>query len=87
MRTHLHSIRNQEVSAHSLLFARYLAGQIPDAAWQQIMNILDAEGTSMEERVALASFLSDACGEVGPESVKVPRLEEVEDFVTLTRAA
>jgi hypothetical protein len=51
------------------------------------MSILDADHTTMEERVALASFISDACSEVGPESVKVPMPNEVQDFVTLTRAA
>jgi hypothetical protein len=70
-----------------VLFARYVSGQISDPAWTQIMSILDADHTTMEERVALASFISDACSEVGPESVKVPMLNEVQDFVTLTRAA
>jgi hypothetical protein len=71
----------------SLLFARYVAGQIADPAWSQIMAILDAEDTSMDERVALANFISDAFQDLGPDDVKVPPSNEVRDFVTLTRAA
>lgn len=83
----MHTLRQNDVTAMSLLFARYVAGQIDDPAWTQIMAILDAEETSAEERVALVSFISDACQDLGPEEVKVPRTEEVRDFVTLMRAA
>ena len=89
MRNHLHtrSFGARNATALSVLFARYIAGQINDKAWTQIMSILDADTTPMEERVALANFISDAYQDLGPESVKVPKLEEVQDFVTLTRAA
>lgn len=83
----LHSVSGRNVTAMSLLFARYVAGQIADPAWNQIMAILDAEDTSMDERVALANFISDAFQDLGPDDVKVPLSDEVRDFVTLTRAA
>ncbi|MEX0747528.1 MAG: hypothetical protein WED81_00190 [Rhodothermales bacterium] len=89
MHSNLHprSFGARNVTALSVLFARYVSGQISDSAWTQIMSILDADDTTMEERVALASFISDACRDLGPESVNVPKLNEVQDFVTLTRAA
>lgn len=72
---------------HSLLLARYVAGQIDDPAWSEIMNIMDAAGPSPSERAALADFLNDAVCELGPTAIKVPQIEEVEEFLTYTRAA
>ncbi len=83
----LHTLRGSKVTAMSLLFARYVAGQITDSAWDEIMDLLDAEETTMEERVALANFISDAWQDLGPDEVKVPGIEEVRDFVMMTRAA
>lgn len=83
----LHTLRGSKVTAMSLLFARYVAGQITDPAWEDIMDLLDAEETTMEERVALANFINDAWQDLGPEEIKVPRIEEVRDFVSLTRMA
>jgi len=83
----LHSIGESKTTGMSLLFARYVAGQIADPAWNRIMSILDADDTSMEERVALANFISDAYQELGPNNIEVPKTDEVRDFVTLTRAA
>lgn len=87
MHANLHTLHGTSVAAMSLLFARYVAGQIPDPAWSQIMTILDGADASAEERVALANFISDACQDLGPAEVKVPKADEVHDFVTLTRAA
>lgn len=83
----LHTLRGSKVTAMSYLFARYVAGQITDPAWDEIMDLLDAEETTMEERVALANFISDAWQDLGPDEIKVPRVEEVKDLVTLTRMA
>lgn len=87
MHAKLHTLQPTHSTPTSLLFARYVAGQISDPAWRQIMNILDATDTSNEERIALMNFISDACFDLGPDEVKVPQASEVHDFVTMTRAA
>lgn len=87
MQANVHTLRESKVTAMSLLFARYVAGQIADPAWGQIMSILDSADTSTEERVALASFISDACNDLGPSEVEVPKVEEVHDIVSIARAA
>lgn len=87
MHASLHQISGKATPAMSLLFARYVAGQIADPAWGRIMSILDSSDASADERVALASFISDAFQDLGPNEVKVPAVEEVEELVTLSRAA
>lgn len=76
-----------EATALSLLFARFLSGQIPDVSWTQMMSILDEDVTSIEERAGLVNFLSDACHDLGPDAVEVPPVSDVEDLVTMMRAA
>ena len=76
-----------ESTALSLLFARFVSGQIPDAAWTQMMSILDDAAPNEEERSALVNFLSDACSDLGARSVEVPAPSEMRDYVTLMRAA
>ena len=87
MHASLHQISSNATPAMSLLFARYVAGQIADPAWGRIMRILDSSDASADERVALASFISDAFQDLDPSEVKVPAVEEVEELVTLSRAA
>lgn len=87
MQANVHTLHGSKVTAMSLLFARYVAGQIADPAWGQIMNILDSDDTSTDERVALASFISDACNDLGPSEVEVPKIDEIYDFVSIARAA
>lgn len=83
----VHTLHANDVTAMSLLFARYVAGQIADPAWVQIMSILDSDDTSAEERVALANFISDAYQDLGPTEVEVPKADEVFDFMSIARAA
>lgn len=85
MNASLHAARPRTLSAHSLLFARYVTGQIKESSWRQITRVFDAEVASHDERDAFASFISDAWNEVGPDSLDVPRLEEVEEMLTFTR--
>ncbi len=76
-----------EATALSLLFARYVAGHISDTSWSQMMSTLDDGATSLEERLALVNFLNDACIDLGPEAVNVPAVADVDDLVTVLRAA
>ncbi len=87
MHATLHTLPGHGATAMSLLFARYVAGQISDPAWGQIMSVFDSNDATMEERIALASFISDAWHDLGPNEVEVPKVEEVHDFVTIARAA
>lgn len=70
------------LSPGSLLFAHYVAGRIDDPVWREIMKILDADATPEGDREALANFLGDALRELGPEAVRVPRMEEVREMLT-----
>lgn len=83
----LHTLYSNGDTAMSHLFARYVAGEISDGAWDHIMNIFDSGDALPEEREALANFISDACLDLGPGEVEVPKADEVNDFVTITRAA
>lgn len=76
-----------EATALSLLFTRFVSGEIPDASWAQMMSILDEDITSLEERSGLVNFLSDACSDLGPDAVEVPPVGDVEDLVMMMRAA
>ena len=87
MNASLHPAHRRSLSALSLLFARYVAGQINEAAWQQLSNVFDAGVASLDERDAFAYFVSDAYNELGPEALKVPHLDEVEAMLTCTRGA
>lgn len=86
MNASLHpAIRARSLSALSLLFARYVAGQINDSNWERIMRVFDTGEASPDERVAFANFISDVCIELGPEAVNVPQPEEVDEMLTWTR--
>lgn len=89
MATTLHSgaISTAEATALSLLFTRFVSGEISEAVWDQMMSVLDEGETSLEERSALVNFLSDACTDLGPDSVEIPALGDVDDLIPMTRAA
>lgn len=69
------------LTAMPLLFARYVAGQIDDPFWDQFMQVLDANDTPPDERLALAAFFNDAFAELEPSAVKLPRHGEVEELL------
>ena len=64
-----------------LLFARYVAGQIEDPFWDQFMQVLDANDTPPAERLALAAFLNDAFFDLGPDTITMPKSEELRDLL------
>ena len=74
-------------SALRVLFSLYLTGKIADALWSQMMNVLDNHATNTDEREALALFFMDAFRELGPESTKIPREEEVQEILTMMHSA
>ena len=74
-------------SALRVLFSLYLTGKIADALWHQMMNVLDTHATNADEREALALFFMDAFRELGPESTKIPREEEVQDLIKMMHSA
>ena len=63
------------------LFARYVAGQIADTFWDRLMQVLDANDTPPEERLALAAFLNDAFFELGLDTIKMPQSDEVKELL------
>ena len=69
------------------LFARYVSGQIDDMPWSNLMDAIDADALSSQERMAMAEFFSDALEEFGPDAMSIPKLDEMQDLLTQTRAA
>lgn len=70
-----------------MLFARYVSGQIADAVWAQIMSVIDADGTTEQERTALTAWVHDALEDLGPQVLKLPKVDEVQDLLVAMRAA
>lgn len=79
--------RRTDTTPLSLLFSRYVAGEISDGSWMHIMSLLDESEVGADERMALVDFFNDACTDLGPSAVNVPALSEVEDYVEMLRAA
>ena len=63
------------------LLAHYVAGDISDAAWRRITNLLDAAAAA-PHREALARFLEDALRDLGPGNVKLPKVDEAEELIS-----
>ena len=51
------------------------------------MHVFDTYTAGSEEREALALFVMDAFRELGPESMKIPREDEVQELLTMMRSA
>jgi hypothetical protein len=79
--------RHRHLPALSVLFARYVSGQINDAIWEQISRLLDAEDTTPDERMGLVNFISDAWDDLGLDAVDLPKLDEIQDLLIPTRIA
>ncbi len=47
-------------SAFMILLARYVSGQITDSQWERLNGVLDAEGVTINERMAFARFVNEA---------------------------
>ncbi|RMF58119.1 MAG: hypothetical protein D6746_10055 [Bacteroidetes bacterium] len=71
-------------SALAVLLARYVRGQIAEAAWHNLMQAFDADEISGPERLALARFVNDLLSERGAQA-EIPRLEEIQDLLAETR--
>ena len=65
--------------ALSLLFLRYVAGQITEARWAEFGALLDDTDATTGERDALARFVLDATDE------PLPTPAEVADLLTAMR--
>lgn len=71
-------------SALPLLFARYVAGQIAQAQWDDFAGAFDAADASADERAAFAAFYLETTS--GGEDVQLPKPDELEDLLAATRA-
>lgn len=78
---HTHRTRTARVAPMSLLFARYVAGQIEDSFWDQFMQVLDANDTPPQDRLAFAAFFNDAVSVMEPGAVKPPHSQELADLL------
>lgn len=72
------------VPALSLLFARYVAGQIAEAQWAPIVAVLDAAEARPEERAAFANYCLDALAE--GDEVIVPAPADLRETLAIARA-
>ena len=73
-------------SSLSILFTRYLNGDINESAWRRMMSTLDREGISPKERMALARFITEAIDERKPGRLNLPGPEELDELLTDLRA-
>lgn len=74
-------------SALRVLFSLYLTGKIAETMWDQMMSVFDTYAANSGEREALALFFMDAFRELGPESTKIPKEEEVQELLSVMRSA
>ncbi|MEM8557610.1 MAG: hypothetical protein AAGG50_07290 [Bacteroidota bacterium] len=65
----------------SLLFLRYVAGQITETRWSSLAALLDDTDATVTERDALARFFLDTAADA-----PLPTLPEVTDLLTEMRA-
>ncbi len=72
------------VNAMSLLLARYITGEIAEAQFADVTDLLDETDASANERAAFARFYLDALTLDG--DVKMPRTEEVSEILNIARA-
>jgi len=74
----------QRAEALSLLLGRYIAGEIAEAQFADVTELLDETDASSEERAAFARFYLDALSADG--DVKMPKTEDLGDFLDIARA-
>ncbi len=74
----------QRAQALSLLLGRYIAGEIAEAQFADVTDLLDETDATSEERAAFARFYLDALAVEG--EVKMPKLEELNDVLNIARA-
>ena len=67
------------------LLELYVSGQITETSWSRLMGVFDDHTLSKPEREALATFYSQAVGELGPDKVNMPKPHETLDLLTETR--
>ena len=80
--TSSHSL--QRAQALSLLLGRYITGEIAEAQFADLTELLDETDASSEERAAFARFYLDALSTDG--EVKMPKNEDLRDFLDIARA-
>ena len=75
----------QRLPALALLMARYVAGQIAEAQFHAVSDLLDEADVSPDERAAFARFYLDALA-AGEDAAALPRADELADLLALARA-
>lgn len=79
-------ITNQQRSMLQLLFARYITGQLTEAAWNKFTEVFDSVDASRDHRLAFAAFFTDAAREHGTENIQMPRADELGELIGIIRA-
>ncbi len=69
-------------SALSVLFSRYLNGDITERAWDKMMKTFDHEGVSAKERMAYARFMTEVIDDSKRDKLNVPAPQEMSDILT-----
>ena len=78
--------RSPGKSALRVLFSLYLTGKIAETMWEQMMSLFDTYANP-DEREALALFFMESFRELGPESTKIPKIDEVQDLLSVMHSA
>ncbi len=71
----------------SVLFARYINGQITEKVWQRFTDLIDSIETGLSDREALVDFFLDALDDIGLDAIKLPPRKEAEELVAAIRVA
>lgn len=69
-------------TALSVLFSRYLNGDITERAWRRMMRTFDHEGVSATDRMAFARFMTEVIDESEEGRLNVPAPEEMTDILS-----
>jgi len=74
-------------TALSMLFSRYLNGDIHEGAWRKMMRTLDDESLQPNERIAFARYMNEMIAESQRDGFNIPAPEEVREILSASRAA
>ena len=73
-------------TAFSVLFSRYINGDITERVWKRMMRTFDHEGITATERMAFARFMTEVIDDEKDGRLNVPAPEEMSAILTDMRS-
>jgi hypothetical protein len=75
----------QNRNALSDLLSHYVVGNLPDATFSSVCDLMEEALASADERLAFAGFYLDALS-AGETDLALPKPEEIMDVIQIARA-